>query len=110
MRGTGRGKTSAPRRRDRPAPPVPTDNYRRSREEVRKWILTAPPDPFHEARNKFDAAGLNWFSGVNTIAEDCTDEEIDALFRQMTAMKVKMFCTNQTRVAIATRMTRYAAQ
>ncbi len=53
---------------------------------------------------------MNWFSGVNTIAEDCTDEEIDALFRQMTAMKVKMFCTNQTRVAIATRMTRYAAQ
>lgn len=91
-------------------PPVPTDNYKRSREEVRKWILTAPLEPFHEAREKFDASGLNWFSGVNTIAEDCTDEEIDALFRQMAAMKVKMFCTNQTRMAIAPRMAKYAVQ
>jgi hypothetical protein len=91
-------------------PPVLTDDYRKSREEVRKWILTAPLRPFEDARKKFDASGLNWFSGVNTIAEDCTDEEIDALFRQMAAMKVKMFCTNQTRLAIAPRMAPFAAK
>lgn len=91
-------------------PPVLTDDYRKSREEVRKWTLTAPLQPFEDARKKFDAAGLNWFSGVNTIAEDCTDEEINALFRQMAAMKVKMFCTNQTRLAIAPRMASFAAK
>lgn len=91
-------------------PAALTDNYRQSREEVRKWILTAPLEPFRDARKKFDASGLNWFSAVNTIAEDCTDEEIDALFRQMNAMGVSIFCTNQTRMSTAGRMIPYAVK
>jgi sugar phosphate isomerase/epimerase len=89
-------------------PAVLTDAYKTSRELVRQWNLTAPLEPFREARRKFDRAGLNLFSGVNTIAADCTDEEIDAIFRQMDAMRVKIFCTNQTRLGIAPRMIPFA--
>jgi sugar phosphate isomerase/epimerase len=89
-------------------PPVLTDAYTKSRKEVRDWRMSAPLQPFEEARRKFADAGLNLFSGVNTIAEDCTDEEIDAIFKQMQAMGVKIFCTNQTRLAIAPRMIPYA--
>jgi hypothetical protein len=89
-------------------PPVLTDAYTKSRKEVRDWRISAPLQPFEDARRKFADAGLNLFSGVNTIAEDCTDEEIDAIFKQMQAMGVKIFCTNQTRLAIAPRMIPYA--
>jgi sugar phosphate isomerase/epimerase len=89
-------------------PPVITDAYRSSREQVKQWNLTTSLEPFREARQKFDAAGLNLFSGVNTIAADCADEEIDAIFRQMNAMGVKIFCTNQTRLGIAPRMAPFA--
>ena len=85
-------------------PPVLTEAYTKSRKEVRDWHMSAPLAPFHEARRKFDAAGLNWFSGVNTIAADCDDEEIDAIFKQMAAMDLKIFCTNQTRVDTAAKM------
>ena len=89
-------------------PAVLTDAYRQSREAVRQWRLSAPLEPFREARSKFNAAGLNWFSGVNTIPEDSTDAEIDALFRQMAAMQVKIFCTNQTRMSTAPRLVPFA--
>ena len=37
-----------------------------------------------------------------------TDPEIDAVFRQMQALKVGLFCTNQTRVTMAARMVPFA--
>jgi sugar phosphate isomerase/epimerase len=89
-------------------PEVLTDAYKASREQVRRWRLTAPLGPFRDARRDFDTAGLNLFSGVNTIAADCTDEEIAAIFKQMDAMGVRMFCTNQTRLQIAPRMIPFA--
>jgi sugar phosphate isomerase/epimerase len=85
-------------------PPTLTEAYTKSRKAVRDWHMSAPLTPFHEARRKFDAAGLNWFSGVNTISADCDDEEIDAIFKQMAAMDLKLFCTNQTRVDTAAKM------
>src|SRR5579871_2855497 len=69
-------------------PPVITAEYANSRDAVRQWRLSAPLQPFMDARAKFKAAGLNWFSGVNTISDDCTDAEIDAMFKQMQAMGV----------------------
>jgi sugar phosphate isomerase/epimerase len=89
-------------------PTVITEAYKSSREQVREWNLTAPLEPFREARRRFDNAGLNLFSGVNTIAADCTDQEIDAIFRQMDAVRVKIFCTNQTRLGIAPRIVPFA--
>jgi sugar phosphate isomerase/epimerase len=52
--------------------------------------------------------GLNLFSYVYTIDDDMTDPEIDAAFRQMQALKVGLFCTNQTRVTMAPRMAPFA--
>ena len=89
-------------------PPVLTEAYRTSREQVRQWHMDATLQPFQDARKKFDASGLNWFSGVNTIAADCGEEEIDAIFKQMNAMGVKVFCTNQTRMDTAPKMIKYA--
>ena len=85
-----------------------TDAYKTSREELRKWNISAPLEPFREARRKFADAGLNLFSGVNTMSQDITDEEMDALFKQMDAMGVKIFCTNQTRLEVAERMIPFA--
>jgi hypothetical protein len=39
-----------------------------------------------------------------TIGDDFTDAEIDAVFKQMAALDVKRFCTNQTRVGMGPRM------
>jgi hypothetical protein len=55
-------------------------------------------------RAKFDKAGLNLFSYVQTIDDDMSDGEIDAVFRQMHALKVSIFTTNQTRVGIGPRV------
>ena len=59
-------------------------------------------------RAKFDAAGLNLFSYVQTIDDHMTDAEIDAVFRQMQALKVPMFTTNQTRVPMGLRIAPFA--
>jgi sugar phosphate isomerase/epimerase len=86
-------------------PPSPmTPEYEKSREAVRQWRLTTPLDRFHDIRKKFDAAGLNLFSYVMTFDLDFTDAEIDAVFKQMQAMKVVCFCTNQSRVDVGPRL------
>jgi len=90
-------------------PPSPmTPEYEKSRAEVRKWRMTTPIDRFREIRKKFDAAGLNLFSYVMTFDLDFTDEELDAIFKQMQALKVTCFCTNQSRVDVASRLIPFA--
>src|SRR5258708_6546124 len=90
-------------------PPSPmTPEYQKSREEVRQWRLTTPLDRFREIRKKFDDAGLNLFSYVMTFDLDFTDEEIDAVFKQMQALKVTCFCTNQSRVDVGPRLVPFA--
>ena len=59
---------------------------------------------FREVRQKFDAAKLNLFSYVQTVDDDMTDAEIDAVFKQMQALRVPMFTTNQTRVGMGPRV------
>ena len=90
-------------------PPSPmTPEYEKSRAAVREWRLKTPIDTFRTIRKKFDAAGLNLFSYVMTFDLDFTDEEIDAVFKQMQALKVTCFCTNQSRVDVAPRLIRFA--
>jgi len=55
-------------------------------------------------RRKFDAAKLNLFSYVYTIDDHMTDAEIEAAFRQLHALGVPMFTTNQTRVGMGLRI------
>jgi sugar phosphate isomerase/epimerase len=81
-----------------------TPEYERAREELRKWRLTTPLSYFEDVRKRFDAAGLNLFSYLVTISDDFTDAEIDAVCRHMRAMKVDLFCTNQTRVSMGPRL------
>jgi hypothetical protein len=76
----------------------------RTRQAFREWRIALPLDRFREVRAKFDRAGLNLFSYVQTIDDDMTDPEIDAVYRQMQALAVPMFTTNQTRVGMGPRM------
>ena len=90
-------------------PPNPmTPEYEKTRAAVREWRLKTPVSRFHEIRKKFDNAGLNLFSYVMTFDLDFTDEEIDAVFRQMQALKVGCFCTNQSRLDVAPRIVPFA--
>jgi sugar phosphate isomerase/epimerase len=86
------------------APAAASPEYLQTREALRQWRLTEPLDRFREIRRKFDAAALDLFSYVMTIGDDFTDPEIDAVFKQMAALEVKRFCTNQTRVGMGSRM------
>ncbi len=85
-----------------------TPEYTAERDKLREWRLNAPTDRFREIRKKFDDAGLDLFSYVMTIGDDFTEPEIDAVFRQMQALSVDKFCTNQTRVAMGPRIVPYA--
>lgn len=90
-------------------PPTPmTPEYEKSRSAVREWRLKTPLDTFRGIRKKFDSAGLNLFSYVMTFDLDFTDEEMDAVFKQMQALKVICFCTNQSRLDVAPRLVPFA--
>ena len=90
-------------------PPNPmSPEYEKTRAAVREWRLKTPVSRFQEIRKKFDNAGLNLFSYVMTFDLDFTDEEIDAVFRQMQALKVGCFCTNQSRLNVAPRLVPFA--
>ena len=90
-------------------PPSPmTPEYEKSRAAVREWRMKTPISRFQEVRKKFDAAGLNLFSYVMTFDLDFTDEEIDQVFKQMQALKVTCFCTNQSRLDVAPRLIPFA--
>jgi sugar phosphate isomerase/epimerase len=85
-----------------------TPEFIKSRQALREWRVALPLDRFREVRAKFDKAGLNLFSYVQTVDDDMTDAEIDAVFRQMQALKVPMFTTNQTRVGMGPRVAPFA--
>ena len=90
------------------APATPTPEYLQTRDVLRQWRLSEPLERFRAIRRKFDAAGLDLFSYVMTIGDDFTEPEIEAVFKQMQALGVKRFCTNQTRVGMGRRMVPFA--
>jgi sugar phosphate isomerase/epimerase len=81
-----------------------TPDYMKTRQALRDWRIALPLDRFKEVRRKFDAAKLNLFSYVYTIDDHMTDAEIEAAFRQLQALGVPMFTTNQTRVGMGSRI------
>src|SRR5262245_34561469 len=85
-----------------------TPEYEKSRQALREWRLAQPLNRFREVRSKFDRAGLNLFSYVMTIGDDFTDAEIDSVFKQMQALKIDLFTTNQTRVGMGPRIAPFA--
>ena len=86
------------------APAEITPEYTKTRQTLRDWRIGLPLDRFKEVRRKFDTAKLNLFSYVFTVDDHMTDPEIDAAFRQMQALGVPMFTTNQTRVGMGPRI------
>jgi len=89
-------------------PATVTPAYQKSRDELRDWRINGSLDRFKEIRKKFDTAGLDLYSFVMTIGDDFTEPEIEAVFKQMEALGVGRFCTNQTRVSAGPRMAPYA--
>jgi sugar phosphate isomerase/epimerase len=87
-----------------PGPGQRTPEFEKSRQALREWRIALPLDRYREVREKFRAAKLNLFSYVQTIDDDMTDAEIDAVFKQMQALGVPMFTTNQTRVGMGPRI------
>ena len=81
-----------------------TPDYMKTRQALRDWRIALPLDRFKEVRRKFDAAKLNLFSYVYTIDDHMTDAEMEAAFRQLQALGVPMFTTNQTRVGMGPRI------
>ena len=81
-----------------------TPDYMKTRQALRDWRIALPLDRFKEVRRKFAAAKLNLFSYVYTIDDHMTDAEIEAAFRQLQALGVPMFTTNQTRVGMGPRI------
>jgi sugar phosphate isomerase/epimerase len=87
------------------APEVPGPDYRRTRAVQRAWRLSADSlRDFEAVRSKFERAGLNLFSMSNTFYDDYDDDEIDAMFRQMQALGIRVFQTGQTRVPMGRRL------
>jgi sugar phosphate isomerase/epimerase len=90
------------------APAQATPDYTRTRQALREWRIGLPLDRFRDVRARFDKAGLNLFSYVQTIDDHMTDAEIDAVFKQLQALKVPMFTTNQTRVGMGPKIAPFA--
>jgi sugar phosphate isomerase/epimerase len=88
--------------------PPDTPEFRKQREELRKWRLGGQLGRFREIRKKFDDAGINLFAYVMTFAEDFPDEEIDVVFQQTKALGVNIIGTNQTTVGMAPKLVPYA--
>jgi sugar phosphate isomerase/epimerase len=87
------------------APAAPGPDYLRTRAVQREWRLSPGSlDDFVAVRKKFERAGLNLFSMSNTFHDDCTDAEIEAMFRQMQALGIRVFQTGQTRVPMGRRL------
>ncbi len=85
-----------------------TPEYTSDRQKLRDWRLEQHLERFAEVREKFALAGLNLFSYVMTFSDDFTDPEMDAVYQQMKALGVRLFCTNQTRVAMGERLKPFA--
>ncbi|MBI1982986.1 MAG: sugar phosphate isomerase/epimerase, partial [Acidobacteria bacterium] len=77
------------------------------REELRNWRLSTPLSFFHEAREKFDRAGVLLYAYNYSFRKDMTDEEIERGFEMSKALGVKHI-TASANVSIAPRVDTYA--
>jgi sugar phosphate isomerase/epimerase len=75
-----------------------------ARTDIRRWRIETPQDYWRSIRKRFDHSGLDLFAYSLTLADDFTDAEVEATFRGMRAMGVRLLGTNQTRVAMAQRV------
>ena len=67
-----------------------------SREDLRKWRLTAPLEEMKVARKKFDDAGIGVSAYNLSFNDSFTDEEIERGFQLSKAFGVKMITSSST--------------
>ncbi len=82
---------------------------RSNREALRKWRIETPAAHYQEVRQKFDAAGIRLFALTIGFNDSFTDEEIDACFRQATALGVQSIASS-TSPAMCPRLAPFAAR
>lgn len=78
-----------------------------SREELRKWRLSADLSVFKDVRKKYDAAGIELYAYNYSFREDFTDEEIERGFQMAKALGVKVI-TASSNVTTARRIDPFA--
>ena len=85
-----------------------TPEMKQAREEMRRWRITTPASYWQGIRKRFDDAGIELLAYSITLADDFTDEELDATFRAVRAMGLSYLGTNQMRVAMGRRAAPFA--
>jgi hypothetical protein len=80
---------------------------RANREALRKWRIETPAAHYQDVRQKFDAAGIRLFALTIGFNDSFTDEEIDACFRQATALGVQTIASS-TSPAMCPRLAPFA--
>jgi sugar phosphate isomerase/epimerase len=85
-----------------------TPAMKQARDEMRRWRITTPMSYWQGIRQRFDAAGVELLGYSLTLADDFTDEELDATFRAVRAMGISHIGTNQMRVAMGRRAAPFA--
>jgi sugar phosphate isomerase/epimerase len=78
-----------------------------SRDELRKWRLSADLNEFKSVRKKYDAAGIELYAYNYSFRDDFSDEEIDRGFQMAKAMGVKII-TASSNVSTAKRIASFA--
>jgi sugar phosphate isomerase/epimerase len=78
-----------------------------SREELRKWRLSAPLDYFKGIRKQFDEAGVNLYAYNYSFGDDFTDDEIERGFEFAKALGVHIL-TASTTLPVAKRVVPFA--
>jgi len=76
-------------------------------EELKKWRLETPLSYFHDARKKFDDAGILLYAYNYSFRKDFSDAEIERGFEMAQAMGVK-YITASSNVSMAPRVDTYA--
>jgi sugar phosphate isomerase/epimerase len=82
---------------------------RKNREALRQWRIETPASHYQGVRKKFDAAGIRLFALTIGFNDSFTDDEIDACFRQATALGVHTIASS-TSPAMAPKLAAFAAK
>jgi len=75
----------------------------RSREQLRQWRLSTPPQHFEDVRKRFEDAGISLFAYTVNFRNDFTDEELDKAFEEAKALGVKIIAAS-TQLSVAKRL------
>jgi len=79
------------------------------RENLRRWRLTTPASHYQTIRRRFEDAGIQIFAYALDLADDFTDDEMEAGFQQAKALGVEILATSATQ-SMAQRVAPFAVR